>query len=361
MSRREHSGTSVRATAAAAERLASCQTSPMASSRKPPAQLRLLVLGGTNFLGRAFVARALEAGHELTLFNRNKTNRELFSGRVEKVVGDRTIDLRALEARGFDAVVDVACYFPVDAARAVEALCLAARYLFVSSVSVYADQSVPCDEHSPVAELRDPTDKSDKSYGARKAACEEIVRAAFGEKATVVRPGLIVGPHDPTDRFGYWPRRMALGGEVLAPGDPSDPQQFIDVRDLASFMLALLEGDRGGTFNAAGETIAFASLLAACEEELQGGATVTWVPSQELLALGIDPWGVPLWISDPEWLAAHRVVIDRAVSLGLSFRPLRETIRSAYELAAPRRLSDFDLATEVRILDEMRRGRRRKD
>lgn len=320
-----------------------------------PRPLRILVLGGTQFLGRGFVDEALSRGHEVTLFNRNKTNPDLFEGEVEKVTGDRTEDLSALEGRSFDAVVDVACYFPADAERAVADLGESAgRYLFISTVSVYADQRVPCDEDSPVAELTDPTDTTIETYGARKAVSEEVVRRALGERATIVRPGLIVGPHDPTDRFGYWPRRMAEGGRVLAPGEPSDPVQFIDVRDLASFMVHLLEEDTAGTFNATGDTLSFSSLLEECEKELGGGAEVVWISSDRLLEAGVDPWmGVPLWISDPEWLSANRVSVARGVAAGLSFRPLAETIRGAYELPAPRQLSSFDREREQSLLAEL--------
>lgn len=317
--------------------------------------LRLLVLGGTSFLGRAFVEAALEEGHQPTLFNRGKTNPGLFAGRVETVLGDRTRDLRPLAGRSFDGVVDVACYFPADAARAVAALADAtARYLFVSTVSVYADERTVNDEDSAVAELTDPADTGLESYGARKAACEEIVRSRLGQRATIVRPGLIVGPHDPTDRFGYWPRRMAEGGRVLAPGEPSDPVQFIDVRDLAQFMLRLVVEERPGTFNATGEPIEFGSFLEGCEAALGAAAEVVWVPSARLLDAGVEPWTeLPLWLGDPELLVASRVDISRARAAGLSFRPLGETVRGALEQPARRQLSSLDREKEARLLAEL--------
>jgi 2'-hydroxyisoflavone reductase len=196
--------------------------------------LRLLVLGGTRFVGRSIVDAALRhGGDDMTLFNRGSTNPDLFPN-AEKIRGDRTADLSALAGREWDAVVDVAAYFPQVVWRSVETLRESVRrYVFVSSISVYADQSTPPVEGAAVAELEDPEDASEESYGARKAASEKVVEAAFGDRATVVRPGLIVGPHDSTDRFSYWPKRIAKGGRVLAPGSPSDPLQFIDVRDLA--------------------------------------------------------------------------------------------------------------------------------
>jgi 2'-hydroxyisoflavone reductase len=327
----------------------------MPETSSPKDRTSLLVLGGTHFLGRAVVTEALGRGWQVTLFNRNKTNPELFEGEVEKVTGDRTEDLSVLSGRRFDAVVDVACYFPADANRAVAALRGGCdRYLFVSTVSVYADQRVPCDEDSPTAVLEDPTDTTVKTYGARKAACEQVVIEGFGERATIVRPGLIVGAHDPTDRFGYWPRRVAAGGRVLCPGEPSDPVQFIDVVDLARFMLELVEKDQPGTFNATGESLDFASLLDACKETLGGDAEFVWVPSARLLEAGLEPWmGIPLWISDPDWLAANRVDVSRALAAGLSFRPLGETIRDAYELAGAEELTSFTPEKEARLLSEL--------
>jgi 2'-hydroxyisoflavone reductase len=165
-------------------------------------------------------------------------------------------------------------------------------------------------------------------------------------RATVVRPGLIVGPHDSTDRFSYWPKRVARGGPVLAPGDPDDPLQFIDVRDLAGFILRLVEDDRSGTFNATGRIVAFADFLEECRRVTGGDADFVWIPSEKLLAAGLDPWmGVPLWIAAPGWEAANRVPIDRALAAGLTFRPLAETIRAALHNETPLQL-EVGLAPE---------------
>jgi 2'-hydroxyisoflavone reductase len=300
--------------------------------------MRLLVLGGTRFLGRALVEAALDRGDEPTLFNRGLTNPGLFPA-VETVIGDRTGDLSELSGREWDAVVDVAAYMPADVRRSVEALeGSVGRYTFVSSVSAYADHSVPQIEGAPVLELApgEEDDDSPETYGARKAAGERIVEEAFGDAALVVRPGLIVGPYDPTGRFTYWPHRVARGGEVLAPGSPDDPVQFIDVRDLAAWILQATEDRIGGTFNATGTTMRFEELLDECLRVTGSDARFTWVPSDRLLAEGVEEWmGIPLWIVSPGWEAANRVVIDRAVGAGLAFRPLSDTILGAWEHAEP--------------------------
>jgi len=291
--------------------------------------MRLLVLGGTRFLGRALVEALLEQGHEPTLFNRGQTEPELFPD-VEKLRGDRSADLSALEGHGWDIVLDVAAYFPDEVRRSVEALHgHVDRYVFVSSVSVYADHGVPQVEGAAVAELSpgDETDDGAESYGARKAACEQIVEEAFGASALVVRPGLIVGPHDPTGRFTYWPHRIARGGVVLAPASPEYAVQFIDVRDLADWIVRAAADGLGGTFNATGETMPLGELLDACIRVTRSDARLVWVPSDRLLEAGAEEWmGVPLWIVSPGWEAVNRVPISKAVATGLTFRPLADTI-----------------------------------
>lgn len=314
--------------------------------------MQLLVLGGTQFLGRAIVESALARGHQVTLFNRGKTNPGLFEGRAQQVTGDRTDDLGPLAGRYWDAVVDVAAYFPAHVALSVGALGpLTERYLFVSTISVYADHSVPPVEEAPLSELSDPADTSPETYGARKAASEKIVQAALGEKATVVRPGLIVGPFDPTERFSYWPQRIARGGRVLAPGAPGDPLQFIDVRDLGDFIVRLLEKGTPGTFNATGRTVPFDKLLQTCRQVCGGDTELVWVPSTWLLAAGLAPWmGVPLWVAGPDLAGANRVDITKALATGLSSRPLAETVRSALDSPAPRVRTEFSPEQEQQLL-----------
>lgn len=274
--------------------------------------MRVLILGGTRFVGRAIVDAALSAGHHVTLFNRGRTNPGLYP-QLETVIGDRTVDLSAVSGRRFDVVIDVAGYDPGVVAMSAAAF-PDARYVFVSSVSVYADQSAPPIEGAATLD--------DDSYGGKKAACERAVQQVHGDTALIARPGLIVGPHDPTDRFPYWPRRMAQGGRVLAPGDPSDPMQFIDVRDLGEW---LVHTTASGTFNVVGSTLPMADLLEACRTSTP--AELVWVSSDRLRSAGVDEWmGVPLWIGDPAWKAANLVDGTRARAAGLTTRAVADTV-----------------------------------
>jgi 2'-hydroxyisoflavone reductase len=291
------------------------------------------------FLGRAIVDAALEQGHEPTLLNRGQTNPDLFP-EVEKLRGDRSSDLSALEGREWDAVIDVATDSPDAVRRSTDALrdCTS-RYVYVSSISVYSDVSSPPGEDSPVLELEPGDEEAEtaKAYGGRKAACEGIVREAFADRALVVRPGLIVGPHDPTGRFTYWPHRVARGGDVLAPGSPGDPVQFIDVRDLAAWIVSAIARGVGGTFNATGELMPFATLLDECRAASGSDASFTWVASDRLLGEEVVPWiELPLWIGDqPGYEYFMRAPVERAVRAGLTFRPLAETIRGTLADAEP--------------------------
>jgi 2'-hydroxyisoflavone reductase len=300
--------------------------------------VKLLLLGGPRFLGRAVADAALERGHELTFFNRGTTNPELYPD-VERIVGDRSGDLSGLEGRQWDAVVDTCGYLPSVVRASAGALASSGGlYCFVSSVSVYADFSLPNDEESPVGKLGElPNDEvTDESYGPLKALCEESVREIFDSRALVVRPGLIVGPHDPTGRFTYWPHRIARGGEVLAPGPPERVTQIIDVRDLATWIFALCERGTGGTYNAIHPGVTVSELLDTCRAAAPGDARVTWVDDAFLLAEGVGEWmELPLWIADPALAAADRVSVERAVDAGLAFRPLVETVRGALDEAEP--------------------------
>jgi len=286
----------------------------------------MLVLGGTRFLGRAIVDAALVAGHEVTLFNRGLTNPDLYP-RLETVVGDRSTDLSALHGRTFDAVVDVAGYTPEVVERSARALVdNVDRYVFVSTVSVYADHSVRQVEGADLLKLSDSTLPEDL-YGARKAACEQTVEAVYGDRAFLPRPGLIVGPYDPTDRFAYWPRRLARGGTVLAPGDPGDPVQFIDVRDLGAWISSGAVAGLSGAFNATGPSLPMSVLLQTCSDVAGAAAQLVWVSSDRLLAAGVDPWmGVPLWIGAAGWEAANLVDTTQARAGGLTIRPVAETV-----------------------------------
>jgi 2'-hydroxyisoflavone reductase len=299
--------------------------------------VRLLLLGGPRFLGRAVTDAALARGHEVTFFNRGRTSPELYPD-VEKLHGDRAEDLSALVGREWDAVVDTSGYVPHVVRASADALAGSGLYLFVSSISVYADFSQPVDEESPVAELGDaPADALTadfSNYGALKALCEDATRQVFGERALVVRPGLIVGPHDPTGRFTYWPHRLVRGGEVLAPAPPEDPTQFVDVRDLGEWMVELCERRISGTFNATNNGVAWGDLLETCRSVAGVEAVLTWVPDEFLLEHDVGEWmELPLWIADPALAAADRADVSRALAEGLRFRPLEDTVRGTLEHA----------------------------
>lgn len=297
--------------------------------------MKLLLLGGPRFLGRSLVDTALLREHELTLFNRGRTNPDLYP-EVERIVGDREGDLEALRGRRWDAVIDTSGYLPRVVRASAEALDESGLYCFVSSISVYADFSIPANEASPVAELGDlPDDEvTAESYGPLKALCEAEVRETFDGGALVIRPGLIVGPHDPTGRFTYWPHRIARGGETLAPGPPARPTQVIDVRDLAEWTISLCEEGGSGTYNATHPGVSFAELLATCRAVSESDADVTWVTDEFLLTQGVGEWmELPLWLADPSLAAADCVDVSRAVAAGLRFRPLEDTVRATLDLA----------------------------
>jgi 2'-hydroxyisoflavone reductase len=321
--------------------------------------VRILVLGGTRFAGRAIVEAALGRGDTVTMFNRGITNRELFPG-VETVIGDRTEDLYPLGRREFDAVVDVACYDPATARVSAEALAgRVGRYVFVSTVSVYASAATTEAqvEDAPLADLKPDVTDPLENYGANKALCEAVIREAFGERALIGRPGLISGPHDPTDRFPYWPRRIARGGRVLAPGDAGDLTQVIDVRDLAAFLLDGIHRDRGGVYNLTGAPRPFGILLDLCRTATYSDAELTWVPTDRLVAAGVDPgMGIPLWVGEEGYEAFNDVDSSRAVGAGLSCRSLTETIRDtlAWDLGrgGPER-DGLDPEQEARLLAEL--------
>jgi 2'-hydroxyisoflavone reductase len=293
--------------------------------------VRLLVLGGTKFLGRATVEAALARGHEVTLFNRGQTNPGLFP-EAEHLQGDRERDLGTLTGRSWDAVIDPSGYVPGAVRASTQLLAATAqRYVFVSSISVYTDYSEPRTEDDPLEALGDhPADRlleDYANYGALKVLCEQEVRNSFDERALIVRPGLIVGPHDPTDRFTYWPRRVERGGPVLAPAPPDQPVQLIDVRDLAGWIVCLVEEGANGLFNATSppRAVTFASMLDAC-----GADDIVWVDEDFLLEQGVEGWSdLPCWIPSvsPDHAAFQLVDVSRAVAAGLTFRPLAETAR----------------------------------
>ena len=293
---------------------------------------RILILGGTGFLGPALVEAARAKGHTLTLFNRGKTHPGLFPD-IEQLHGDRDGKLDALRDHTWDAVVDTSGYVPRivhDSATLLQKA--VSRYVFISTISVYADGKKPIDVNSPLGQLKAPTETvSGESYGALKALCEQATRDAFGARATIIRPGLIVGPGDPTDRFTYWPLRLARGGEILAPGDGKDPLQWIDVRDLAAWTIAMIERDAGGTFNALGPSggLPMGSFLDAIAEGAAVKPRLTWVPAPFLAEQKVEAWSdMPVWVpgdSDDKYLS--RIDVKKEEALGLRFRPLAATAR----------------------------------
>jgi 2'-hydroxyisoflavone reductase len=292
--------------------------------------MKLLVLGGTRFLGRHAVDAALAEGHAVTIFTRGRTSPELFP-EIEHLSGDRDGDLEALRGGTWDGVVDTSGYVPRVVRQSAELLRdRVGRYVFVSSISVYADFSETITETTPVAELEDPaSEEVEEHYGALKGACEQVVEEVYGDCSARVRAGLIVGPYDPTDRFTYWPRRIALGGEVLGPGDPGAPVQFVDARDLAAWLVRLALNGPGGTFNATGpvQRLTFAELLERACNAIGSDADVVWVDEQRVLDAGVQPWmELPLWLPGGDYAGMARADISNALAAGLTFRPVEETI-----------------------------------
>lgn len=314
--------------------------------------MKILVLGGTVFLGRHFVAAARARGHDLTLFHRGEHNPGLFPD-VETIRGNRDGGLDALGTRTWDAVLDTSGYIPRVVQQSAEALRdRVGHYTFISTISVYPDTSAPNDEDSPVGTLEDPTTEevNETTYGPLKVLCERSVQKALPTKTLVLRPGLIVGRYDPSNRFTYWPDRIARGGDVLVFGPPSRVVQFIDVRDLAEWNVRLIEAQHTGVLNVTGfhpeVTIGdvFDACAAASTSRRSDGesppatrevreARPVWVTDLFLEAAGIRPWmELPLWIADaPKDRGFYQTSTARARAAGLTYRPLLETARDTLE------------------------------
>lgn len=303
-------------------------------------QLRILILGGTSFIGPHQVRYALERGHTVTLFNRGRTNAHLFP-EVEKLIGDRNDNLEALKGREWDVVVDNSASRPRWVREAAQLLAgHVDQYLFVSTISVYADNSiVNMDEGGPLLTLENPTPEALEdvraNYGPLKALCEAEAERAFPNRATAVRPGLIVGPGDGTDRFTYWPVRIDRGGEVLVPGDPSDPVQFVDARDLSEWIIRLAEERRTGVFNATGPgaRLSIAEALYGIRAVTTGDVRFTWVDREFLTQHQVRAWrDMPLWIPPVDGMQGFSTInCQRAISAGLTFRPLAVTARDTLD------------------------------
>lgn len=311
--------------------------------------MHLLILGGTVFLGRHIVDAALARGHVVTMLNRGRHGPALFPG-VERLIGDRDGDMSALRGRRFDAVIDCSGYTPAQVERACAALDTGSPpVVFVSSISAYAGFE-PGKVYDESAALAD----GHEGYGALKARAEEALARALPDRHAIVRPGLITGPHDPTGRFTYWPERVARGGEVLAPGRPERPVQFIDARDLAAFCVTLAASRATGAFNAIGHRMPMRALLDACVASApQADARFTWVPDDTLLALGVAPWtGLPLWLpeSNPAYGGMLLADITRAQAAGLLTRPVAESVADTLAWAQAPREPDWDGAKQVATL-----------
>jgi 2'-hydroxyisoflavone reductase len=308
-------------------------------TRRPVEPMRLLILGGTGFIGPHQVRYALARGHRVTIFTRGQ-QKEAWPGPVEELLGDRGGDLKALEGRGWDVCIDNPTSLPIwvrDAARVLKG-CVG-LYVFISTIAVYAASDGPADETAPLAVYKgaDPMAETTRSlsadgrlYGPLKAQSEKEAQTQYGEAATtIIRASLIVGPGDQTDRFTYWPARLARGGEILAPGDGSDPVQFIDVRDLAEWTIRVAEERTTGVFNAAGpdHPITMDQMLAGIAEGIQVHPKIVWAPTAFLKENRISPWSdMPVWIpGQGETFGFHRRDIRRAIAAGLTHRPLSLT------------------------------------
>ncbi|GER90864.1 hypothetical protein KDW_50260 [Dictyobacter vulcani] len=302
--------------------------------------MKILILGGTVFLGRHLVDAALARGHEVTLFHRGIHGKELFP-EVEHVYGDRTKDLSALEGREWDAVIDTCGQHPKHVRSSARLLSQAVKhYTFISSISVYAEFPQPgMDETAPVGRLtpeqlastENSATPSMEFYGQLKALCEEAAEEEMPGRVCNVRPGLIVGPYDVSDRFTYWPGRVARGGEIVAPGSPDNQIQFIDVRDLAEWVLHVAETGLTGVYNATGpaEVLTMQQLLEECKTVSGGDASFTWLDDDFLTRHEVGSWmEMPLWIPASEGMPGFLSTnIQRALNAGLTFRPLVTTIR----------------------------------
>jgi 2'-hydroxyisoflavone reductase len=308
-------------------------------SQQPRKALRILILGGTGFTGPHQVRYALSRGHQITLFNRGKQPHE-WPGAVEELIGDRnTGDLKALEGRQWDVCIDNPTTLPFwvrDAGRVLHGKIK--HYVFISTISVYADNLKPADESAPVArytgkdamaETMESLRANGELYGPLKALSEKEAETQFPKEITIIRPGLIVGPGDETDRFTYWPVRLARGGEVLAPGDGSDPVQIIDARDLAEWTIRMAEAHTLGTFNATGpkHPLQMKEMLAGIAAAIHADAQLLWIPTDFLESEKVEAWSdMPVWVpAQGETAGFAKRSITKALAAGLTFRPLEAT------------------------------------
>jgi 2'-hydroxyisoflavone reductase len=358
-SRRDFIGTSLAALSLA--------SAPLGIAGAAGRKLKILVLGGTKFLGPHTVRYALERGHDVTLFNRGRTNADLFP-ELETIIGNRDPEvdegLAGLKGREWDAVIDTSAFVPRIAGASAKLLAdNAGQYLFVSTICQYEDWAeggTGGTEERPRATLEDPTTEDVRThYCALKAYCERAVEDAMPGRVTQIRPGLIVGPRDHTDRFTYWPVRVDRGGEVLAPGKPSDLTQYIDVRDLARFMVHCLEQELAETYNVVRNPMPMGDLLGACVKTIGSDASLTWVPADFLAQHDLQAWrDLPAWAdSDSKMAGSLSWSADKALAAGLTISPVEDTIRDtlAWFRAQPQERQDtlragLDAEKEVAVL-----------
>jgi 2'-hydroxyisoflavone reductase len=323
--------------------------------------MKLLILGGTKFVGRHITQAALDAGHQVTLFNRGQSNRDLFP-QVEKISGDRDGGLDVLKGKAWDAVLDVNAYLPRFVKASAELLReQVGRYLFVSTVSVYADPSKLISEDSPLIELADPnTEFSYEVYGGLKVWSERYVQGAYGERSCIVRPAFVIGPHDHTDRFSYWLWRASQGGKMLVPGN-DEVTAAIDARDLGAFVIRLVEAQANGAYNAQAPVSLLESIRLAKEIS---GANTQFVPVKLEFAETNELFEfiggkLPLWTPGADYAGIRAANNERARNAGLTLRPLRETVMDTLDWIKERQATGHEWKAgpsreeEIRLLDQL--------
>ncbi|CAN7560567.1 NAD-dependent epimerase/dehydratase family protein [Paenibacillus sp. LjRoot153] len=291
--------------------------------------MNILILGGTKFLGRALTEAALTKGHEVTLFHRGLHDANGFP-QVHHILGDRNTDLAKLQDGEWDAVIDTSGYEPESVMASTEMLKHHAKhYTFISTISAYADlKQVQLDETAAVIQLEEAADPGQR-YGALKAECEQVVQAAFPIGALIIRPGLIVGPYDASDRFTYWPTRIQRGGEVLVPLPKERKLQFIDVRDLAVWTIGLIEQGVTGTIHASGSEYTMEEVVEACKSNNNDiETTLIWVTEEFLVEQEVGPWmELPLWLPNDSLIGMLQLNNEKAFKSGLTTRALIETVK----------------------------------
>lgn len=313
---------------------AAALTAPLLAAPRGP--LKILILGGTGFIGPHQVEAALGRGHQVSIFNRGKSGPQMFP-QVENLVGDRDNDLSSLKGRKWDAVIDNSGFVPRWVKQSAELLKEnVGHYLYMSSISVYADTSVVNQgEDGKLQKLADPgvEEQNSQNFGEMKALAESYVTDTFGASSTLLRPGLVVGPGDPSDRFTYWPVRVFQGGEMLAPGAPEDPIQCIDVRDLARWTIRAIEEKHFGAYNLTGpyHQMSMGEFLAIVKSTTNSQAEFTWVSADFLNREKVVPLSeLPLWVPPGSDFGGFvRMDVNKAVNAGLTFRPMTETVQDS--------------------------------